>query len=88
MQDSFDILEEKVKKAAELVKKLRRDNKSLDDQLKDSKAKLAEAEKKLAALEAQMGDAAGNAAKIDGLTASSRPCEANRSRSAPGWRRS
>ena len=68
MQDSFDILEEKVKKAAELVKKLRRDNKGLDDQLKDSKAKLAEAEKKLAALEAQMGDAAGHAAKIDGLT--------------------
>src|SRR6185369_2532883 len=69
MQDSFDILEEKVKKAAELVKKLRRDNKSLDDQLRDSKAKLAEAEKKLAALEAQMGDAAGSAAKIEGLNA-------------------
>ena len=69
MQDSFDILEEKVKKAAELVKKLRKDNKSLDDQLKDNKAKLAEAEKKLVALEAQMGDAAGNAEKINGLTA-------------------
>jgi len=68
MQDSFDILEDKVKKAAELVKKLRRDNKGLEDQLKDSKAKLAEAEKKLSALEAQMGDAAGHAAKIDGLT--------------------
>ena len=51
MQDSFDILEEKVKKAAELVKKLRRDNKGLDDQLKDSKAKLAEAEKKLREIE-------------------------------------
>jgi len=69
MQDSFDILEEKVKKAAELVKKLRRDNKSLDDQLKYNKAKLAEAERKLLALEAEMGDAAGHAAKIDGLTA-------------------
>jgi predicted RNase H-like nuclease (RuvC/YqgF family) len=69
MQDSFDILEEKVKKAAELVKKLRKDNKHLDDQLKDSKAKVLEAEKKLAALEAQMGDAGGQAEKIDGLTA-------------------
>ena len=69
MQDSFDILDEKVKKAAELVKKLRRDNKGLDDQLKDNKAKLAEAEKKLTALEAQMGDAAGASEKIDGLTA-------------------
>jgi predicted RNase H-like nuclease (RuvC/YqgF family) len=69
MQDSFDILEEKVKKAAELVKKLRRDNKSLDDQVRDHKAKLAEAEKKLLALEAEMGDAASHAAKIEGLTA-------------------
>lgn len=69
MQDSFDILEEKVKKAAELVKKLRKDNKTLDEHLKEQKAKLAEAEKKLAALEAQMGDAAGNAAKVDELLA-------------------
>ena len=59
MQDSFDILEEKVKKAAELVKKLRKDNKSLDDQLKENKAKLAEAERKLAALEAQIGGTDG-----------------------------
>ena len=69
MQDSFDILEEKVKRAADLVKKLRRDNKTFDDQLKENKAKLVEAERKLNALEAQMGDAAGHAAKIDGLTA-------------------
>ncbi len=69
MQDSFDILEEKVKKAAELVRKLRKDNKSLDDHLRDNKAKLLEAEKKLSALETQMGDAPGSAAKIDGLTA-------------------
>ncbi len=69
MQDSFDILEEKVKKAAELVKKLRRDNKNLDDQLRDNKAKLLEAEKKLTALETQMGDSSGSAAKIDGLIA-------------------
>ena len=60
MQDSFDVLEEKVKKAAELVKKLRKENKTLDEQLKDHKARLAEAEKKLAALEAQIGDAAGD----------------------------
>ena len=44
----LDVLEEKVKKAADLVKKLRKDNKSLDEQLKDNKAKLADAEKKLA----------------------------------------
>lgn len=69
MQDSFDILEEKVKKAADLVRKLRKDNKSLDDQLKENKAKLADAEKKLAALEAQVGDVAGSAAKVDELVA-------------------
>ena len=69
MQDSFDILEEKVKKAAEVVKNLRRDNQSLDHQLKENKATLLEAERKLSALEAQTGDDASSAAKIDGLTA-------------------
>lgn len=69
MQDSFDILEEKVKKAADLVKRLRKDNKSLEDQLKDNKARLAEAEKKLSGFEQQLGDSAGSAAKIDALTA-------------------
>ena len=69
MQDSFDILEERVKKAAELVKKLRKDNKSLEDQLKESRARLAEAENKLLAFEQQLGDSAGNAARIDALTA-------------------
>ena len=69
MQDSFDILEERVKKAAELVKKLRKDNKSLEDQLKESRARLAEAENKLLAFEQQLGDSAGHAAKVDALTA-------------------
>ncbi len=69
MQDSFDILEEKVKKAAELVRQLRRDNQSLDDELKDGKAKLVEAEKKVAALEDQVGDTVGRGAKLARLTA-------------------
>jgi predicted RNase H-like nuclease (RuvC/YqgF family) len=69
MQDSFDILEEKVKKAAELVRQLRRDNQSLDDELKDGKAKLAEAEKKVAALEDQVGDTVSRGAKLARLTA-------------------
>ncbi len=46
MQDGFELLEEKVKKAAELVKKLRRENKSLEDDLTKSKWKVQEAEKR------------------------------------------
>ena len=68
MQDSFDILEEKVKKAAELVRKLRKENKSLDEQVREARTKLAEAEKKLAALEAEVGASSGDAEKLEALT--------------------
>lgn len=69
MQDSFDVLEEKVRKAAELVRKLRKENKQLDEQLKDNKGRLAAAEKKLAELESQAGAAASGAAEVEGLNA-------------------
>lgn len=69
MQDSFDLLEDKVKKAADLVKKLRKENKSLDDQLRDNKTKLAAAEKRLTELETQMSASLGSAGQVEGLTA-------------------
>lgn len=54
MQDGFELLEEKVKKAAELVKKLRRENKSLEDDLTKSKWKVQEAEKRRETLEKEV----------------------------------
>jgi predicted RNase H-like nuclease (RuvC/YqgF family) len=69
MQDSFDILEERVKTAAELVRKLRRDNQGLEDQLKENKARLAEAEARVSALEEQAGDTVGRGANLAQLTA-------------------
>ncbi len=51
MQDGFELLEEKVKKAADLVKKLRRDNKALEDDLTKARWRLQEAEKRLLAVE-------------------------------------
>jgi chromosome segregation ATPase len=51
MENAFGLLEEKVRKAAELVKRLRRENKSLADELGGVRGQLQEAEKHLAALE-------------------------------------
>ena len=53
MQDGFELLEEKVRKAAELVKRLRKENKSLEEDVTKSKWRVQEAEKRLAALEQQ-----------------------------------
>jgi chromosome segregation ATPase len=51
MEQGFDLLEEKVRKAAELVKRLRKENKGLEDDLGRAKSRLHEAEKRLSALE-------------------------------------
>jgi predicted RNase H-like nuclease (RuvC/YqgF family) len=53
MQDGFELLEEKVRKAAELVKRLRKENKSLEEDVTKSKWRVQEAEKRLSALEQQ-----------------------------------
>ena len=46
MEDGFELLEEKVKKAADLVRRLRRENKDLEGDLAKIKPRLQEAEKK------------------------------------------
>jgi chromosome segregation ATPase len=51
MENAFGLLEEKVRKAAELVKRLRRENKSLEDELGGVRGQLEAAGKRLAALE-------------------------------------
>jgi predicted nucleic acid-binding Zn-ribbon protein len=53
MDDSFELLEQKVRKAAELVRSLRAKNQALEQDVVDAKQGLKEAEKRLAALEKQ-----------------------------------
>jgi predicted RNase H-like nuclease (RuvC/YqgF family) len=65
MENSFDVLEEKVRKAADLVRRLRKENQSLDEALGKSKDRLAEAERKLAHLEQDRGAAAEGAREAE-----------------------
>jgi prefoldin subunit 5 len=51
MEQGFDLLEEKVRKAADLVKRLRKENKGLEDGLAKATGRLQESEKRLSALE-------------------------------------
>lgn len=57
MEPGFDLLEEKVRKAAELVRRLRKENKGLEDDLVKAKGRLQESEKKLSALEKERASA-------------------------------
>lgn len=58
MENGFDLLEEKVRKAADLVKKLRKENGGLEEQLAEGKKRLADAEKRLSNLEKDKGASA------------------------------
>jgi chromosome segregation ATPase len=51
MEKSFDLLEERVKKAADLVQRLRKENKSIQEDLGRARSRLTEAEKRLEELE-------------------------------------
>jgi FtsZ-binding cell division protein ZapB len=51
MQEGFEVLEEKVRKAADLVKRLRRANRELEEERGRLGGRLREAEKRLDALE-------------------------------------
>ena len=57
MEQGFDLLEEKVRKAAELVKRLRKENKGLEDDLAKANGHLQESEKKLSTLEKERASA-------------------------------
>jgi uncharacterized protein involved in exopolysaccharide biosynthesis len=60
MENAFGLLEEKVRKAADLVKRLRQDNKSLEEELGKARGRLQEAARRVSTLE---GEAAGAATK-------------------------
>jgi chromosome segregation ATPase len=59
MQEGFELLEEKIRKAADLVKKLRRENKSLEDDLGRARTRIQNAETRLQGLEKEL-QAAGS----------------------------
>lgn len=67
MDETFELLEEKVRKAADLVKKLRKENKSLEDDLAKSRARLQEAEKRLDALDKEVQSSAGKGHELESL---------------------
>jgi septal ring factor EnvC (AmiA/AmiB activator) len=68
VENGFELLEERVRKAADLVKKLRKENKELEDELGPVKAKLVQAEKHLAELEKQKGAQAAEVQKLEALS--------------------
>jgi predicted RNase H-like nuclease (RuvC/YqgF family) len=67
MENSFDRLEEKVRKAAELVKRLRKENGSLEEALGTAKGRTQEVEKRLVALEKERSASAGQGKELDAL---------------------
>jgi hypothetical protein len=67
MEDTFELLEEKVRKAAELVRKLRKDNKGLEDDLAKARARLLDAENKLETLEREVQAHGGRSQELDTL---------------------
>jgi chromosome segregation ATPase len=60
MENGFDLLEEKVRKAAELVKRLRKENKALGESAEETRERLRETEKRLAAMDRERPHAAGS----------------------------
>ena len=55
MEEGFELLEEKVRKAADLVKRLRKANRDLEEERSRLGARVKEAEKRLDTLEKQRG---------------------------------
>ena len=67
MENSFELLEDKVRKAVDLVKRLKKENKDLHDQVAKAGPRLQELEKKLEAAEKHRGAASADAGKAEAL---------------------
>ncbi len=65
--ESFDRLEERVRKAVDVVKRLRKENADLLHRLEESRKHVADVEKRLHALEKQHGASAEMQRQVDGL---------------------
>ena len=67
MENAFDQLEDRVKKAAEVVKRLRHENKTLQDELGRIRPRLQEVEKTVQAMEKGKGASADETRRLDAL---------------------
>ncbi len=65
MDDSFGLLEQKVRTAADLVRRLREENRALHDELRRAQTRLKETEREL---EGGGGPSADEAKRIEALT--------------------
>lgn len=67
MQNSFDVLEEKIRKAVELVNRLRNEKKALESDLAAMRSRLLDTEKRFVALEKERAPDADHGKSIEGL---------------------
>jgi predicted RNase H-like nuclease (RuvC/YqgF family) len=67
MENSFELLEERVRKAVELVKRLRKENRDLQDEVAKARPRLQELEKKIEAADRHRGAASAEAGKAEAL---------------------
>ncbi len=67
MENAFDQLEDRVKKAAEVVKRLRHENKTLQDELGRIRKHLQEVEKTVQAMEKGKGASTEETRRLDAL---------------------
>jgi chromosome segregation ATPase len=65
MENSFDLLEEKVRKAADLVRRLRKENKGLEEDIGKARGRLDVAEKSLHALQRERGSSEDQAKELE-----------------------
>jgi len=68
MENNFELLEDRVRKAVELVKRLRKENRELQEEAAKSRPRLHELEKKVEALDKHRGAAGEDARKLESLT--------------------
>ena len=67
MEQGFELLEEKVRKAADLVKRLRKANHDLEEERSRLGARVKEAEKRLDTLEKQRGSSSDDGRRREAL---------------------
>ena len=88
MEKGFELLEQKVRKAADLVKRLQGENKALATQLAEAQSRLKQAARELEAAQKKREPSPEEAKKLEALTGSSRISAASARRSRRGWRAS
>jgi chromosome segregation ATPase len=78
MQEGFDVLVGQVRTAIDLIKGLRRERKTLSDELQQTQAKLHQLAARLGEVEARLREAAGRTGDAERLEAQLRELEQER----------